>query len=248
MATLVQLLTAALRKGQQQCYLPACIGNRELEMFLATLNQLHACFLGPQVPDTPRPQAQHNAGAQSTIPATIPASVPGQTGVVDERVVPGVSNVCAADAAHGNSVSPHVAYPVAATPVAGGGTQGQLGPQDMQIVPLQLQHTQSVLDIPNAQPSPTIYQTVSPCTARFFPSPPGVAMPELWPTAGSSQGEKSEPTDVSFGGVLADEEMVSVLQAIDDREDIEGLQSAKQHGMLVVHAASKRRLAGNPVS
>ena len=73
-------------------------------------------------------------------------------------------------------------------------------------------------------------------------------MPEMWPSAGPSQVAKSEPADVTFGGVLADSEMVSVLQAIDDKEDIEGLQSAKQHGMLVVHAASKRRLAGNLAS
>ena len=74
-------------------------------------------------------------------------------------------------------------------------------------------------------------------------------MPVLWPSSGPSPTAASEPAEGSFGGVLEDEEMASVLQAFEDRETIEKVQTAKQHGMLVVNcAASKRRLAGAPES
>ena len=247
--TFVQLLAAAPSvRDSSSANLPPSIGNQELDAFLATLNQLLACFPGPQVPDNTTSSStadcggtKHVSGNHPNLPSLRPrtnrhggrAGVPG-----------GVERFVRLMLLMATALLVVSLIPLQQTPVAGGGTQGQLGPQDMQLVPFQLQHTQSVLDIPNAQ----LYQSVSPCTARFFTSSPGVAVPEMWPSAGPSQVAKSEPADVTFGGVLADEGVVSVLQAIDDREDIEGLQSAKQHGMLVVHAASKRRLAGNPVS
>ena len=46
MATLVALLGAALREGQQQCYLPPTIGRLDLKSILAMLGKLHLCFPG----------------------------------------------------------------------------------------------------------------------------------------------------------------------------------------------------------
>ena len=45
-ATLLSLLAAALRKGQQQCHLPCSVRNQDLKSLLATLGQLRACFSG----------------------------------------------------------------------------------------------------------------------------------------------------------------------------------------------------------
>ena len=61
------LLAAALRKGQQQCYLPFSIRNQGLDAFLVTLGQLHAW----------RAQATQSAAAQKAPAATIPATPPG---------------------------------------------------------------------------------------------------------------------------------------------------------------------------
>ena len=82
MAAQVALLGAALREGQQQCYLPPTIGSSDLKSILAMLGKLHLCFPGPQVPATPRAPATQAAGAQNAVPATIPATVPGTPGTM----------------------------------------------------------------------------------------------------------------------------------------------------------------------
>ena len=56
MATLLSLLAAAIRKGQQQCCLPPGIRNQDLESFRVAFRQLHSYF---PVPATPRAQASH---------------------------------------------------------------------------------------------------------------------------------------------------------------------------------------------
>ena len=101
MATLLALLAAALRKGQQQRYLPSSsIRNQDLESFLALRGQLPARFLGPQVPT-----------AQNAAPATIPATLPG-TAV--GHVVTGASSSGAVGSAHDPSSHHFVQQPVGA--------------------------------------------------------------------------------------------------------------------------------------
>ena len=93
----------------------------------------------------------------------------------------GASSSGAVGSAHDPSGLHGAAQPVGATPVAEGGERAQAWPQCIQLVseqqPQQQQCTQSILDIPNAQSTPTQLQSASPGTARFFVSSPAVAMP-----------------------------------------------------------------------
>ena len=132
-ATLLSLLAAALRKGQQQCHLPCSVRNQDLKSLLATLGQLRACFLGPQVPATPR--AQRNLRQHRTRPRQ-PSQLPFPGVQARQRATwsPGASSSGAANSAH-DPVGHHVVeQPVGATPVAGGGAEGQTWPQGVQFV------------------------------------------------------------------------------------------------------------------
>ena len=85
-ATLLSLLAAAIRKGQQQCHLPSGTRNQDLEPFLATLGQMHSFCPGPQVPATPRAQASQPAAPHNAVPASIPTTIPGFPGAAGGRV------------------------------------------------------------------------------------------------------------------------------------------------------------------
>ena len=64
------------RLREQQRHLPPDIRNQDVDAFLVTLQQLHACFRGPQVTVTPHAQATQSATAQKAPAATIPATLP----------------------------------------------------------------------------------------------------------------------------------------------------------------------------
>ena len=94
-ATLLSLLAAALRKGQQQCNLPSNIRNQDLESFPATLGATTLLFLGAASPG-------YDAcarNAQSGVPTTIPATLPGHPGTAAGHVVTGALSSGAAGSA-----------------------------------------------------------------------------------------------------------------------------------------------------
>ena len=135
-----------------------------------------SCTLTSRGPRSPRHRVrQHRNRQHHTFPATVP-SFPAAAG---GRVDAGASSSGAGGPVHGFSCHHPAAQPVGATPVAEGGERVQAKPQLVsQQQPQQQLSTQSVLDIPNAQFTPTQHQSASPGTARFCVSSPAVAMPE----------------------------------------------------------------------
>ena len=115
-ATLLSLLAAALRKGQQQCYLPPGIRNQDLESFLVTLGQLHSFFPRPHFAATPRAQASQPAAPHNAVPSSIQATIPGFPGMAGGRADAGAVGL-----AHGFCGHLPATQPVGATPVAEGG-------------------------------------------------------------------------------------------------------------------------------
>ena len=91
-ATRLSLLAVAIRKGQQQFYLPPSIRNQGLESCLVTLGQLQSFFPGPQIPATPRAQASQPAAPSNIVPASIPTTIPGFPGAAGSRVDAGASS------------------------------------------------------------------------------------------------------------------------------------------------------------
>ena len=157
MATLLSLLAAAIRKGQQQCYLPPGI--------CVTLGQVHQCFPGPGVPATPRAQASQPAASQNAVPDSIPTTIPGFPGAAGSRLDAGVSSFGAVDFAHDPS-GHHVAAHQLLQLQWQNGVNERRRAQCVQVVSHQQLCTQSILDIPNAQSTPT--QSASPGTARSW--------------------------------------------------------------------------------
>ena len=119
----------------------------------------------------------------------------------------------------------------------------QAWPQCTQLVSQQQSCTQSILDIPNAQSTPTQHQSASPGTARFFVSSPAVAMPEL-----RNSAEVSDVPDGVAGDevLLGDGELERVCDSTGEAEDSGRLESAKREaqGMLQLVAKARRRHAG----
>ena len=132
------------------------------------------------------------------------------------------------------------AQPVGATLVAEGGERAQARPQCIQFVsqqpPKQQLCTQSILDTPNAQPTPTQPQSPSPSTERFFVSSPAVAiLNEL--RAGAEAGGAP---DAHMDGILDNEELESVFESVGGAED----SSVKREAQGVLQLATKKRIAG----
>ena len=120
----------------------------------------------------------------------------------------------------------------------------QACPQCAQLVsqqqPQQQLCTQSTLDIPNAQSTPTQRQSASSGTSRFFVSSPAVAMPnELW----AGEEASGVPDGVAGDG---DEELERVFESIGEAEDSGRRDNVKREaqGVLQLAAKTKRRLAG----
>ena len=124
-ATLLSLLAAAIRKGQQQCYLPPGIRNQDLESFL-TIGHMRSFFPEPQ---RSQPAAPHNA-----VPASIQTTIPSFPGTAGSRVDARASSSDAVGFAHDPSGLHAAAQTVGATPVSEGGERAQAWPQCIQFV------------------------------------------------------------------------------------------------------------------
>ena len=105
--------------------------------------------------------------------------------------------------------------------------------------PQQQPCTQGILDIPNAQSTPTQPQSASPGTARFFLSSPAVAMPsELWAGAEAGGAPDGSAEDANMGGIFGDEELERVFESIDG-VDSGHLESVKREAEGVLQLATK---------
>ena len=137
----------------------------------------HARAIALEFPwTTPRVPATQAAGAQNAVPATIPASRAASF------VVMGASSSGAAGLANDPGGHHNLASLVAATLVAG--AQGQGWHQAVHVVhqqQYQQQHTRSILDIPNAKPTPSLSSQCHSATHVSLLRPVQVAMPiGLW--------------------------------------------------------------------
>ena len=174
-ATLLSLLGAALRKAQQQCFLPTCIRPQDLDAFLVSLGQLSARHAASASNATCR----RSELTRGHFPCYHSRRSRGGSGPRGR----GASGSVAGGPAPDNGGLRFAQQPIGPTPIAGGGELTLAWPQCMQFMSQQLppQHqqpcTQSILDIPNAQSTPTVSQSASPGTARFFVSSTAVAMP-----------------------------------------------------------------------
>ena len=112
------------------------------------------------------------------------------------------------------------------------------GPQGVQVVSQQQpqqQCTQSTLDIPNAQSTPTHPQSASPGTACLSASSPAVAVPvELCTSTGSGGAPDGNTEGASMGGILRDEELMRVFESIDGGEDRSHVERARREALDVV--------------
>ena len=163
-------VAAAIRKVQQQCYLPPGIRNQDLENFLATRGQMHLFFPGPQVPATPRAQASQRAAPHNAVAASIPTAIPGFPGAVGSRVDAGASSSCAVGFAHVPSGLRAAAQPVGATPVTEESERAQACAYSSC---LSNSHNSSIAHrasstFQNAQSTPIQPQSASPGTVTFL--------------------------------------------------------------------------------
>ena len=177
----------------------------------------------------------------NAVPASIPTTIPGFSCAAGSRVDAGASSSCAVGSAH-VFIGPHAAaQPVGASPMAEGGERRRHGPSAYSSC-LSNSFAHSILDIPNAQSTPTQPQSASPDTARIFLSSPAVAMPnELWAIApGGVAG------DADMGDLVGDEELERVFESIGEAEDCSRLESIKREAQEVLQLAAKtkRRPAG----
>ena len=207
-ATLLALLAAALRKGQWQCYLPSSIGNPDLEAFLGHARATALVFPGAASHRYAACASNQSAGAQNAVPATIPVTFPSNQARQRATCSQSLAVLATSFLLSGQLWWQEVV-----------GAHCQARPQGAQVVSQQQhqqQHTRSILDVPKAQSTPTLPQSASPGTARFFVSSPAVAMPiELWASTGTTGAPDGGTEHANMGGIFGDEELEREFESID---------------------------------
>ena len=239
-ATLLSLLVAAIRKGQQQCNLPPGIRNQDLESFLVTLGQLHFYFPGPQIPATPRAQAPHGPPSQPPFPVS--QAQRGAGWMPGRRVLVLVVLFMALVAIIRplNQLGPLQRQ----KEVNGCGHGLDAYSSCLNKQPQQQLCTQSVLDIPNAQFTP-------PSTNQRHPTPHfSVFHRQLLPclSCGLSAEASYVPGGVAgdddMDGLLGDEELERVIESTGEAEDSGHLESVKREAQGVLQLAAKAKRDG----
>ena len=159
-----------------------------------------------------------------------PSNLSRALGVAAKHLVSGASGSDAGDYIHGLGGQPNLVSSVAATPMAGPRAHGPACPQLGNHRQQYQQQTWLILDIPNAQPTPTLSQLAPPGKARFFASSPAVAMPvELWTDPEFSNVRDGGDEDIA--SALGDEELEKVLEGIASGHDLGQVEGIKRHAL-----------------